>query len=64
MYRGLCGLYYGSLFCVFVAWGARHGAKQRGEGSGSAVIEVSAGGVSSLLPCPVLHMGAVPAKLA
>lgn len=49
---------------MFVALGVRCGAKQWGGGSGSAAIEVSAGGVSSLLPWPVLHMGAVPAKLA
>lgn len=34
---------------------ARCGTKQRGEGPISAVIEVS-GGVSFLLPCPVLYM--------
>lgn len=52
MHRGLSSLYYGSLFCVFVA--------ERG----SAVIEVSADGASSLLLCPVLHMESVSAKLA
>lgn len=48
--------------CLWL-WGPDVGLNQ-GEGPGSAVTEVSSGGARSLLQCPVLHMGAVPAKLA